>query len=196
MYRSTIIQSRESEFPRLPATGARAVAYLLIGIFLLLSGCELLSSEDDEISLEKGTFKLQTEGHINQSFAGAAVFETINSPVVKYFFLELRYSGYLENPDEKPDFLLFEGGELRPATGTYSLVESVENTSTEFYAFYYTDTVSKSFESTEGTLTVTKSNEEVMQGSFEFTASNDDDEVEVTGTFYAKKGEVLNVDIF
>lgn len=183
-----------------------SVACILIGIFLLLSGCELLSSEDDEIDLAPGTFKVQVEGYVNQSFEGGeAVFETEGTGLGYYFALVLRYT----DADSTFHRIKFrhkigipdDTSSLQPNIGTYELANlqlpKDQRDSTKYSGSYEKNAVDEyhNFHSKGGTLTLTESNEELIKGSFEFQAFGHEQEIQVTGEFHAEPGEAVG-DVF
>lgn len=162
-------------WPAIPSGDYRMGLVVGICLALVLSACNPLNSSDEN-SLEPGTFEVQVEGYVNQSFEGEAEFESIFGR----HYLELRYY----HSDESLRYILFSD-ETKPETGNSTLV----------HGLFYSDTAQRMFESEDVPLSITKSREDVLEGSFDFTASNGDHEVQITGTFYAQKGRVQNIDV-
>lgn len=171
-------------------TSSISIVLLLIGILLILSGCNALSSSD-ETGLESRTFKAEVEGYVNQSFEGGeALFETERSDKGDSFSLVLQHI----DADTNYHRIVFSkfSEPLLPDSGTYPLVnnEELENQEipTKHKGLYYTNIVDHYFLSTGGTLTITDSSDDMLKGSFDFPALGPD-EVHITGQFYAERGE-------
>lgn len=187
---------------------------LLIYVLLIFSGCDALSSSDDEINLEPGTFKVQVEGHVNQSFQGNAVFETKGTGLGFYFALVLQYidteGNYTTVEFRRKRKFANDWLPLQPGTGSHRLVnyqKPPEQRDSDKYSGYYSpdiEDVNGRFHSAGGTLSVTASKNDVMKGSFDFPGYGSVDlgqgeskevEVHISGEFHAVPGEAVG-DIF
>lgn len=155
---------------------------------LLLVGC----GDDDPTSPTESRFTAQAEGAVTTSFDGAAFFgqgqDAQGEPV---------FTIVLATALGEQIIGFARPGTSRPAVGEYTLVASEERPADQWYGVYLRgtgDTVTDLFVSSVGTLRITSSSSQRLEGTFEFvgqrlsttgTPTEDPVEATFTGSFEA-----------
>lgn len=184
---------------------SRAQLLLLAALLLPLAACDSSGSNDDEPAVDDGRVNVSISGEATGSFDGFAYFYEYTDPDTDNTFFGLLLSNTdTESPSTMAEFVTIVRQSSRPGTGTYSFADldtdlgmddlpsdlfvaivSSASTDKEVFSFYV---------SNGGSLTIDRSSDEEVMGSFEINATGirvvdggQTEEVDITveGTFNA-----------
>lgn len=180
--------------------------YLLLAALATLAACggdDNTGPDGNDGGSNSATFQMTLDGDIDHSMTGPVAFagQPADPETETPALFAIGGGTAQEDTPNSGAFAFFRENEARPGTGEYEIGSVDDENGDIFYAIIFTgtDETLRAWGSESGTLKITKSTSDRLEGSFTFTATGGlitgpgDETVTITGTFKAVHGS--NVDL-